>query len=636
MKAVTLALFLASATCVVTAAADLVLVEEGESRLPVVVAEGAGPETVQAANELADYLAKTSGARPEVLVEERSPAPAHAIWVGLQPGVEARFPGVKLEFSEPEEILIVCGRNDLLIAGRDRVVEGKQIEYGTVNAVYTFLQKHLGVRWLWPGPLGEDVLPRQTVALPCFSYRFHPPFRVRHLWPGQPKEWYRRMRLQPLYSLPFSAGHAFGDWWGKYHEAHPDWFALLPDGTRKAPSNPAYAKLCVSNPEVQAQWIADAERALRADPTRSMVSASPNDGGGACLCDRCRAWDHPDGSPVTLYGKPYVALTDRYVKFWNILAGGLRGRLPDREFCVGAHAYGAYMTPPVAAKLDKSIAISYVGFFPLTSEDSRRQQKHDWQRWSEMASLLVYRPNMWYWAGGVWGLPEVAMRKTIEDFAFLAEHKCVGLQVDTVRGHWATQGPQYYVMAALAYDPRQDGAVLLQDYYRRAFGPAAADVEHYWNLMEGARDAVVAAPDFKLGSRHRFGLPAIFQRVYTDDFFRRADDLMRQAERRAAEDSDRYRRRVAFVRAGLDFTRRMIANIPLMDRVRATRGKDTEAVAQTIENWVAMEEISRQAGPFAIGCQAVRNVVEGKVYMGGMQDYFGPPAEKFRTAAGLP
>ena len=53
------------------------------------------------------------------------------------------------------------------------------------------------------------------------------------------------------------------------------------------------------------------------------------------------------------------------------------------------------------------------------------------------------------------------MTKTIEDFRFLADNKCAGIEVDVLRGHWATQGPEYYLMAQLTYDPYQDGVAAL-------------------------------------------------------------------------------------------------------------------------------------------------------------------------------
>ncbi len=67
------------------------------------------------------------------------------------------------EFQHPEETLILANEKHLVIAGRDRwnptrtEAKGRlamktdiQQEYGTANAVFTFLQEDLGVRWLWP------------------------------------------------------------------------------------------------------------------------------------------------------------------------------------------------------------------------------------------------------------------------------------------------------------------------------------------------------------------------------------------------------------------------------------------------------------------------------------------------------
>ncbi|MFN2352415.1 MAG: hypothetical protein ABR497_10760, partial [Kiritimatiellia bacterium] len=48
-------------------AEQLVLVEDGVSRAPIVVFQDAPPFTRQAADELAAYIEKTSGARPDVI-----------------------------------------------------------------------------------------------------------------------------------------------------------------------------------------------------------------------------------------------------------------------------------------------------------------------------------------------------------------------------------------------------------------------------------------------------------------------------------------------------------------------------------------------------------------------------------------
>jgi hypothetical protein len=393
---------------------------------------------------------------------------------------------------------------------------------------------------------------------------------------------------------------------------------------------------------VQEQWLENTVAAMRADPSKIMASASPNDSSlsGHCVCPQCRAWDAPGGEKVSLYGKggkvEGVMLTDRYVTFANILARGLRERLPGRETSIGLHAYGPYTAPPVTAVPDPGIAISYVGHFPLTTDASREEQKQQWAAWASKASMMFYRPNYWYFCGGVWGLPEVAMTKTIEDFRFLAEHRCIGLMVDTWRQNWATQGPQYYLMAALAYDPLQDGAAVLQDYYRRGFGPAAGEIEKYWALLERAHDKITASPEVKTSSRYRANLPPLFLQVYSQEFLKEAEALLREAETKTATGREAYRQRVAFVRAGFEFTRLMMEGAAAMTKVRASAGKDAEAVRAGIEVWDKIEKLRGAAGPFAINYGGIVATIRGKAYMGDMQDYFGPPSEKYRAAAGTP
>jgi hypothetical protein len=602
------------------AGTEMVLVEKGEGRVPVVLAPGASPATEQAAKELAGYIEKISGARPQVLNGSTNPIPGSAIWVGIQSNVPGLSTEVKIEFQFPEEILLACDGKNVIITGRDRMAGTNQVEYGTANAVYTFIEDKLDVRWLWPGKLGEDIVTNDTIALAPFEYRFHPPFRQRIFWPRQPRDWYMHQRM--LYdSCDRQGGHAFTDWWDKYHETHPEYFALQPDGKRNPPREGSTVKICLSNPGVWSQWLDNAEQKIRNDPALVMLSASPNDGAWHCTCTNCLAWDHPDAPPGVL--------TERHVKFWNILARGLRERFSDREVYVGAMAYAAYGKPPVAEPLEKNIAIAHVGYFPLTTEGSREEQKKEWRQWADKTTLMFYRPNLWYWSGGVWSLPEVAFDKTIEDFRFLADNRCTGISVDTVRGHWATQGPQYYLMAQMAYNPYQDGAAVMKDYYRRGFGPAAGEIEAYWKLMEDARDKMVSEPDFKLGSSSRYTLPGIFQRVYDDDFIAKADELLKRAEARVLQGEDLYRRRVAFVRAGFDFERLLIRTIPLMTTVREGQGKAAaEAAQQAQANWKAMEDIAKKAEPFAIAFKPLLGAIQGKGYQGGMQDFFGPLSEE--------
>ncbi|MCB1244632.1 MAG: hypothetical protein KDN04_18060, partial [Verrucomicrobiae bacterium] len=257
--------FITLASGILPAVAEpLTIVRDRGAPIPIVVFEKAPPYTRAAADTLAEYVEKASGARPRILEGRPDPMPEHAIWVGYQPVLKELFPDTEFEFSHPEEILIAANAGHLVIAGRDRwdperltvegqdgTIVGKQLEYGTANAVYTFLQDRLGVRWFWPGELGEDVEKKATIAFEPFTYRHHPQIRSRggvfnfsslgNKGYGRAHDWCRLQRLQ-LDSMQMGGGHGFGDWWDRYHEKFPEIFALQPDGTRSGFPNPRNAK----------------------------------------------------------------------------------------------------------------------------------------------------------------------------------------------------------------------------------------------------------------------------------------------------------------------------------------------------------------------------------------------------------
>lgn len=298
---------------------ELVIVKDGVSIAPIITTEGAPPFIQEAVEELASYIEKVSGAKPEIIVGTPDPIPEHAIWVGYQKALDSLFPKTDFDFKHPEEILIKASANHLVIVGRDRwhpdhlvvkanreTVNGVQREYGTVNAVYTFIQDQLNVRWLWPGELGEDVVTRKSIAFAPFEQRYHPPLLacakvltfsvlLKHSAYGQSSDWSRKQRLQ-LDSLDVHPGHSFKDWWERFHETHPEYFALQPDGTRSGYPSPRYVKLCVSNPDVWKQWLADVEAQIEHNPNLTIFNTAPNDsyGTGHCVCEKCQAWDHPE------------------------------------------------------------------------------------------------------------------------------------------------------------------------------------------------------------------------------------------------------------------------------------------------------------------------------------------------------
>ena len=626
---------------------ELVLTEKGVSLAPIIVFADAPPFTRQAVDELATYIEKVSGARPKVLEGLPDPMPDRAIWVGYQPKLTELFPKVDFDFKHPEEILIACDGKHLIIAGRDRwdpahltvpvrrgkPVNGIQQEYGTCNAVYTFLQDYLDVRWLWPGSDGEDVLQKDRIALAPCEHRYHPPFlgrggifdlsqllavRAR----GQSQDWLRFQRLQ-LDSLNAPASHGFSDWWSRFQKTHPEYFALQPDGSRGGyPADGGYMKICKSNPAVWDQWLKDVEMQLACNPNQTVFTAAANDNTrcGYCICENCRAWDNPGGEKL-LYmwqglTQEYVAMSDRQITFANTLGRMLKKRFPGRPLYVAVNAYGNSLPAPVQAVPDDNVIVQGVFcFLASPAETSRLGKTWDHRKlfleWAKVTTNIFWRPNIDH-VGWQQGLPVGLPRRASASMQLVAQNHVKGIRFDKVWEHWANLGPTYYVLAQMGWNPNANGEAILADYYRRAFGPAEPAMAAYWKLFEDAAEAIV------------FGEKDLLA-VWDEPFLGRASACLDQAQEAAVGKSAVYGRRIAFVRAGFNYLRLYLDNLALINRLKQSGDEDAEAKADALANWTKIERIHADH-PLALN-GAYRSKITGSIH----PDYARPAGKGKKT-----
>ena len=578
-----------------------VIAENKKCLAPIILPKENTPFMKEAANDLASYIEKISGAKPKILEGMPSPVPAKAIWVGYQKGIEKHFPGIDFNYKYPEEIINAANEKHIIISGRDRwnpdamvipdrtgkkMVTGIQQEYGTCNAVYTFLQDQLGVRWFWPGALGEDFISSDKISIPDFSFRYHPEIRDRsgilHLTrlvsnkgKDDEKDWAKWQRMQ-LSSLSIASNHGFSDWWDKFGKTNPEYFGLLFNGNRVPYNSAKNVKICQSNPAVWEQWLKEVDEKLRNNPNQTTFSAAANDGWGQghCTCNNCKAWDRPPGPD----GKPI--LSDRDVTFANKLATGLEKKFPGKGFQVVIMGYGYSRPAPQKAKPLSNVMIVNVSNFHMRDngiEDERDLAMKQYADWGGLTKNLSWRPNLGNPAGLSVGMPDVYPRQAAIDFAWVAKYGCKGLYFDSFWNFWANQGIQYYVDAQLAWNPNLDIEKLLADYYRRAYGPAVVEMEKYWNLMTDTRNAMVR--DIK--NRDRFPKSPEY---YTEKWFEKADGLLQQAKAKCKNADNKYAERIAFTEAGLLYARLVVdtkKNMLAWEKNPA----DQQAKTKVLENW---------------------------------------------------
>lgn len=606
----------------------LSLIGEDGNALPIIVPEDAAPFTRKSAHYLADVIETIGGVRPKVYEELPDPVPAQAVWVGYQPAMDDLFPGVSFEFKHREEVIMAGNESHIAITGRDNwdpkyptvkgrrfPIEDKQQEYGTANAVFSFLQDRVGVRWLYPGETGTDYPSAESLNITPFKVRYHPQFLSRigmftqlergYEQVSDSQDWVMHQRLL-LDSMLFQGGHYFKHWWGKYGEEHPELFALQPDGTRGThPEDPQRRKLCEGEPLVGEFWLKEAEEMLAAYPYHDLLYTMPNDSyfDGHCIDPRSRAMDvdpslTEERVKLTWAGgvsEQWVPLSDRYVNFANKLSDLAVEKFPDKEFLVMMNAYGEVgnMAPVTARPRDNILVVSVHNFF-LRHKAMREREKQLMKDWAAMTKQIFWRPNLGNQGGIQTGFPDVPFQQAMEDIRFVAEMGVIGVFFDTLFEHWGNNAPFFYLVSQMTWDPYADGNAILEDYYQRCYGPAAAPMKEYWELMEKTRmDMVetVAMPRVALLRSPLF---------FTPEVFAKADDLFNQAREAVAGADEKYAKRLDFTAAGLAHTKSFVKMRELM-ALAEENPSDKEALhARAAEELAAWKEMSAKFPPFVV------------------------------------
>jgi hypothetical protein len=175
-----------------------------------------------------------------------------------------------------------------------------------------------------------------------------------------------------------------------------------------------------------------------------------------------------------------------------------------------------------------------------------------------------------------------------EDFRHLAGHGMIGTDFDACCHHWATQGLNYYVVARLHWDPKQDVGAIVEAYCRAGFGPAANSVRRYFDRLEALLDeaATRKAPPTTVFSPRALAGP-------------RRD--LEQARRDAGGNAS-VTKRLAFLELGLRWTEIEVrAHRFLGDPVKADKG----AVKRTLdERFALMRQVFREA-PLALNVACI-------------------------------
>ena len=367
--------------------------------------------------------------------------------------------------------------------------------------------------------------------------------------------------------FPFVFGHAYAGWWEKYGAAHPEYFALQPNGSRT--QHPPRERLCESEPRLWEQVAANAIAAFDADPSLRMFSICENDGGTDkfCSCPRCLAMDPPNAPKLTgrkarqnqTNGESTVSLSDRVFTFYNEVARRVKEKYPDRY--LGVYAYSIYALPPVKLKtLEDNLIVSVV------SDDFDKVKD-----WSSLAPKMFVRPNT-LWDGRAFGMVRNDARRLGRLVQESATHHVMGMDWDGMVGNWATQGLDYYVVARMMWDPSQDLEALIDDYLVNAYGKASAPaVKQYYDNLEELTAGLVNDATYE----GRKVNPERLLVHYTPERLAELEKSL-NAARDASADGSPERQRIDLVRLGLEYSKRVCGLFSSISASHDRSAYDTE------------------------------------------------------------
>ncbi len=459
----------------------------GQTTWRICVAEAAEPAVRHAVEELTNALAKISGIDFPVQVGGEVPE-GEAIVIGDLTHALVRRHSRELQLApdEIEQTAVKTIGNRLFLAGNQ--------PRGALYAVYVFLNRALGVRWLWPGDSGEFMPGHRRWTLPDLDFRHVPGYAYRgfhlcgdwrdhqsfRIWMGRnfinihrhaASSHEKRLGFHSMYSSHNAHLKAL-----EYFEDHPEYFAEI-EGKRYPSS------ICMSHPEVLELVAEKLREYLKHRPHVEILSIFPSDNQDYCRCEACSRMD----------------VSTAWFDFYNRLTDALKADFPDLKFTT--IAYQGYRTVP-KCEIRNTLFVEYATYMrcnahPFADESCPRNAKvlesfDAWEKTGVPIGNYGYEFDIFRRDSSRF-VPFFTM---IED-AIREGHRRKQVALITEVSLSPRTGPvtsvtsvqnrlPIYLYAQLMWDPSRSTDDLLADWCRTAYGDASAAMLETFRAMNAA------------------------------------------------------------------------------------------------------------------------------------------------------
>ncbi len=395
------------------------------------------------------------------------------------------------------------------IRDKDLVLEAGN-EQAMVYAVYDFLETVCGCRYYtareeyvpFDGNLTLSLEDREQ--LPQLDYRevyyrdfFDPAFAEKHKMTSESA----RDRVWGTWC------HSFQEFLDPdiYFEEHPEYYALY-KGQRVGKN----AQPCLSNPDVLEIVCQNLQKAMEEKPECRFWSVSQNDNDAYCTCEKCRAIDEAEGSPM-----------GSLLTFVNKVAQ----RFPEVTISTLAYWYSRKLPKTVRPAENVHIMLCNIEAnrgLPIATDplnDGTRQELESWEAICPHISLWDYCIQFKNLVS-----PFPNLRVIPENIRYFRDHSVKMLFSQSNREYEGEfSALRGYLLAKCMWEPDLDGQQVMEDFCHGYYGPAARPILDY---IRESTEAMEAAG----GKLSIFGSPQEELDWLDEGHFARYDQLMEQAQ----------------------------------------------------------------------------------------------------------
>ncbi len=449
----------------VTPAPAVQVVENGQGRAVIVIANDADEQTSDAAEVLQHYIEKSTGVQLPVQSSNANiPANVIPIYVGTHlSSDQATIDGLLANLSADGFVIV---------PNADRITIQGVTAWGTEFGVYEFLERYVGVRWLLPGPDGEDVPSSDKITVPLLTVQQQPAFFSRSYDSTventvQRSAWTRFNRIHKVVDHNHNLYNLFSP--AKYLATHPEYFPAGKDLTQLGAWQP-----CFSEPGTVTEAISTINQYFDDHPEATSYSVAVNDNGGFCEENP----NHPN-YPNKLNSIGLQDMSDLYFNWVNEVAAGVFAEHPDKY--LGTVAYAEVFDPPTTVTLHPHVIV-YITDERMSWGDPALAVagKSLTERWKLAAPGLAFYEYLY---GSIYTVPRTYLHRMADVYKYAYDAGVVAQFAELYPNFG--EGPKPWLSAKLQWDANANVDQLLNDWYVRAVGEEAAPyLAQYYSIWE--------------------------------------------------------------------------------------------------------------------------------------------------------